>query len=122
MIEFRHKIARNAGFENYRDYTFKAMHLFDYTPTDCEAFHQGAAEVCVPVFRQLNKQRAEALGVAAEFEEGLRGGSKQDVEEGLPMAERHGLQFAGQRKDDVDTGDRQHAGRIYPACDVPASV
>ena len=26
-------------------------------------------------------QRAEALGVAAEFEEGLRGGSKQDVEE-----------------------------------------
>ena len=63
MIESRHKIARNAGFENYRDYIFKAKHRFDYTPADCEAFHQGAAEVCVPVFRQLNKQRAEALGV-----------------------------------------------------------
>ena len=63
MIEFRHKIARNAGFENYRDYMFKAKHRFDYTPADCEAFHRGAAEVCVPVFRQLNKQRAEALGV-----------------------------------------------------------
>ncbi len=63
MIEFRQKIARNAGFENYRDYTFKAKHRFDYTPADCEAFHRGAAEVCVPVFRQLNKQRAEALGV-----------------------------------------------------------
>jgi len=63
MIEFRQKIARNAGFDNYRDYMFKAKHRFDYTPADCEAFHQGAAEVCVPVFRQLNKQRAEALGV-----------------------------------------------------------
>ncbi|MCH7849645.1 MAG: M3 family oligoendopeptidase [Planctomycetes bacterium] len=63
MIEFRQKIARNAGFENYRDYIFKAKHRFDYTPADCEAFHQGAAEVCVPVFRQLNSQRAESLGV-----------------------------------------------------------
>ena len=63
MIEFRHKIARNAGFDNFRDYMFKAKHRFDYTPADCEAFHRGAAEVCVPVFRQLNKQRAEALGV-----------------------------------------------------------
>ncbi len=63
MIELRHNVARNAGFDNYRDYMFKAKHRFDYTPADCEAFHQGAAEVCVPVLRKLNKQRAEALDV-----------------------------------------------------------
>lgn len=63
MIKLRHKIAQNAGFDNYRDYIFKAKHRFDYTPADCDAFHQGAEEVCVPLFRKLNKQRAEALGV-----------------------------------------------------------
>ncbi|MCH8822584.1 MAG: M3 family oligoendopeptidase [Planctomycetes bacterium] len=63
MIKLRHKIAQNAGFDNYRDYMFKAKHRFDYTPKDCEDFHQGAEEVCVPLFRKLNKQRAEALGV-----------------------------------------------------------
>ena len=31
MIEVRHQIARNAGFDNYRDYAFKAKHRFDYT-------------------------------------------------------------------------------------------
>ena len=63
MIVLRHDIARNAGFANYRDYMFKAKHRFDYTPADCESFHRGAEEVCVPVFRELNRQRAEALGL-----------------------------------------------------------
>lgn len=65
MLTLRHDMARNAGFDNYRDYMFKAKHRFDYTPDDCEAFHQGAAEVCVPVLRELNVQRKQALGVDA---------------------------------------------------------
>jgi oligoendopeptidase F len=63
MIQLRHSIARNAGFDNYRDYMFKARHRFDYGPEDCEAFHRGAEEVCVPVFRKLNEERAEAMGL-----------------------------------------------------------
>jgi oligoendopeptidase F len=63
MIQVRHQIARNAGFENYRDYIFKAKHRFDYTPADCEAFHLAAETVCVPVMREANRHRAEALGV-----------------------------------------------------------
>ncbi|MDY7107493.1 MAG: M3 family oligoendopeptidase [Planctomycetota bacterium] len=63
MIALRHKIARNAGFDNYRDYMFKAKHRFDYTPAHCEAFHRAAEQVCVPLYRELNRQRAEALGV-----------------------------------------------------------
>ncbi len=65
MIWLRHKIARNAGFENYRDYVFKEKHRFDYTPKHCEDFHRGAEEVCVPVMRRLNEERQEALGVGA---------------------------------------------------------
>jgi oligoendopeptidase F len=63
MIRLRHQIAVNAGFDNYRDYMFKAKHRFDYTPTDCEAFHKAAEDVCVPVFRKLNAERAEALAL-----------------------------------------------------------
>lgn len=65
MIRLRHQIAENAGFETYRDYMFKAKHRFDYTPAHCEAFHEAAEQVCVPLYRELNRQRAEALGVEA---------------------------------------------------------
>ncbi|UCD74250.1 MAG: M3 family oligoendopeptidase [Phycisphaerales bacterium] len=63
MVKLRHRIAHNAGFDNYRDYIFKAMHRFDYTPGHCEAFHEAAEEVCVPLQRALNAERAKALGV-----------------------------------------------------------
>ncbi len=63
MLNLRASIARNAEFENYRDYMFKRRHRFDYTPADCEAFHRGAEQVCVPVLRQLNATRADALGL-----------------------------------------------------------
>ena len=61
MIELRAQIAGHAGFESYRDYMFKALHRFDYTPADCSAFHEAVEEVCVPLLRQLNTERAEAL-------------------------------------------------------------
>jgi len=63
MIGLRHQIAQNAGFETYREYMFKAKHRFDYTPAHCRAFHEAAEKVCVPLYRALNRQRAEALGV-----------------------------------------------------------
>jgi len=64
MIRVRTKIARNAGFDNYRDYAFKARHRFDYTPRDCEQFHAAAAEVCVPLYRKVNDDRRKALGLS----------------------------------------------------------
>ncbi len=63
MIGIRHDVAVNAGLSNYRDYMFKEKHRFDYTPEDCEAFHAAAETVCVPLLRQLNAERATALGV-----------------------------------------------------------
>src|ERR1700761_5184241 len=34
LRELRHKVALNAGFENFRDYMFQALGRFDYTPQD----------------------------------------------------------------------------------------
>jgi len=63
MIELRHQIARNAGFDDYRQYMFKAKHRFDYGPDDCIAFHNAVEQEVVPVLRQLNAERAELLGL-----------------------------------------------------------
>jgi len=63
MIVLRHEMARNAGFENYRDYRFRSLHRYDYGPEDCATFHRAAELVCVPMERRLNAARAEALGV-----------------------------------------------------------
>src|SRR5690606_18157485 len=35
LLKLRTQIAKNAGFDNYRDYMFAAMGRFDYTPQDC---------------------------------------------------------------------------------------
>src|ERR1700678_86543 len=39
QIKLREQLARNAGFDNYRDYAFQRLGRFDYTPEDCVAFH-----------------------------------------------------------------------------------
>jgi oligoendopeptidase F len=63
MVSLRDRMARNAGFPGYVDYMFQRKHRFDYTPAMCREFHRAAAEVCVPVMRRLNRQRAETLGL-----------------------------------------------------------
>ncbi len=63
MIERRDRIARNAGFEDFVGYTFKSMRRFDYTPADCERFHEACAQVIVPLMRRLDERRRQRLGV-----------------------------------------------------------
>ncbi|RMG41625.1 MAG: M3 family oligoendopeptidase [Candidatus Dadabacteria bacterium] len=63
MVQLRDRIAKNAGFSNFRDYTFEAMERFDYTPRDCEKLHQAVEEVVVPLARELVEARKKALGV-----------------------------------------------------------
>lgn len=65
MIERRHCIARNAGFNNFRDYQHQRMRRFDYTPAHCEMFQRAVEQVWVPVMRRLNARRAKSLGLAA---------------------------------------------------------
>ncbi len=63
MISLRHKVAKNAGYENYRDYIFDAKHRFDYTPKDCESFHDAVEQICVPLMRKIDQKRKETLGL-----------------------------------------------------------
>lgn len=63
LLERRHGIARNAGFDNYRDYAFRALNRFDYTPEDCEHFHRSIAEEIVPLLNELYISRRHALGL-----------------------------------------------------------
>ena len=61
----RHKVALNAGFENFRDYMFQAMGRFDYTPQDCYSFHQAIEKEIVPILHKQAKKRQEALHLDA---------------------------------------------------------
>lgn len=61
QIELRDSIARNAGFENFRDYAHVSKNRFDYTPEDCFEFHQAIEKKIMPVYNALLKQRKNDL-------------------------------------------------------------
>ena len=63
LYKIRSQIATNAGFDNYRDYQFKAMKRFDYTPEDCLAFHDAIEKYIVPVVVQDQERRKRLLGL-----------------------------------------------------------
>lgn len=64
LIKIRHQVAKNAGFENFRDYMFKAYGRFDYTPNDCFNFHEAIESEVVPILNELSNERKKQLRVA----------------------------------------------------------
>ena len=60
----RQQVARNAGFENYRDYTHQEKNRFDYRPADCERFHAAVEEVFLPALARVHRRWRDKLGVA----------------------------------------------------------
>ncbi|HLH56214.1 MAG TPA: M3 family oligoendopeptidase [Verrucomicrobiae bacterium] len=65
LVQVRHQIALNAGFDNYRDYAFRRMGRFDYSPADCESFHKAVETEVMPVVRELQAQRRDHLKLEA---------------------------------------------------------
>jgi oligoendopeptidase F len=65
LIAMRHKVALNAGFENYRDYMFQALGRFDYTAKDCYDFAEAIEKEVVPVLKEQAEKRQNALGLNA---------------------------------------------------------
>jgi len=63
LISLRQRIAKNAGFDNYRDYAFRRRERFDYSPQDCFQFHQAVEEHVVPLVRRSQEERRERLHV-----------------------------------------------------------
>lgn len=65
LIKLRDKVATNAGFKNFRDYMFKSLGRFDYTPEDCFNFHQSIQSGVVPILNDFARERKQALKVDA---------------------------------------------------------
>ena len=63
LIALRQKVAKNAGFDNYRDYIFRKKERFDYTPEDCFSYHEAVEKFIVPLMYELDKERSLGLKV-----------------------------------------------------------
>lgn len=63
LIQLRTKVAKNAGFENYRDFMFASMGRFDYSPQDCFDFHESVKTEVVPFLNEIAKDRKSKLGL-----------------------------------------------------------
>jgi oligoendopeptidase F len=63
LVKLREQIARNAGYGNYRDYAFRKLGRFDYTPEDCEKFHAAVEAEVMPMVAELQAERRRQLGV-----------------------------------------------------------
>jgi len=61
MLPLRHRIATNAGFDNFRDYSFVSKRRFDYTPTTCHDFAAGVERHVTPLVRRLLNDRKAAM-------------------------------------------------------------
>ena len=64
LLALRHQVARNAGFDNFRDFQHRRFKRFDYAPADCMTMHAAIEEHLVPIQRGLDRERAHSLGVA----------------------------------------------------------
>ena len=61
LIQKRHQVALNAGFENYRDYRFKELGRFDYTKEDCYKFHEAVRQHVLPLVNKIYEKKKEKL-------------------------------------------------------------
>ncbi|MFT4153818.1 M3 family oligoendopeptidase [Parafilimonas sp.] len=63
LVGLRDKVAKNAGFANYRDYKFVELGRFDYTKEDCFNFHEAVKLHVLPLVTQINEHKKEKLGL-----------------------------------------------------------
>ncbi len=63
LLDKRYQIATNAGFDNFRNYKFRAMGRFDYSIADCEAFHDSIYHEILPLVNELKSHRRRQLGL-----------------------------------------------------------
>ncbi|MGB9695590.1 MAG: M3 family oligoendopeptidase [Caldisericaceae bacterium] len=63
LKEIRNKEAKNAGFDNYRDYKHKEKGRFSYTPDDLMQFHKAVEDIVVPFVKERNEVRKNKLNL-----------------------------------------------------------
>jgi oligoendopeptidase F len=65
LVQKRDAIAKNAGFENYRDYKFVELGRFDYTKEDCFQFHEAVKTNILPLVDFIYDRKRQKLGLDA---------------------------------------------------------
>jgi oligoendopeptidase F len=65
MYDLRQQVAKNAGFDNFRDYAHREKNRFDYTPDDCMRFHEAVEAAVQPAVERLMRRRRAAMGLDA---------------------------------------------------------
>ncbi len=63
LLQLRHQVAQNVGYDNFRDYKFHALERFDYKIQDCLDFHESIAKEIVPIVNELNAMRKKMMDV-----------------------------------------------------------
>jgi len=64
VLALRARIAQNAGCADYREFAFRELERFDYTPGDCLRFHEAVETAVVPLVRRLQAGRRTNLSLA----------------------------------------------------------
>jgi len=63
LIAKRDQLARNAGFDNYRDYKFVELGRFDYSKEDCFHFHDAVRIHVMPLVNRIAEHQRKKLGL-----------------------------------------------------------
>ncbi|MCQ2063424.1 MAG: M3 family oligoendopeptidase [Fibrobacter sp.] len=63
LFSIRKQMAKNAHCKDFIDYIFLAKHRFDYTPKDCEDFHESIERFVLPLQKEMYKRRAKKMGL-----------------------------------------------------------
>lgn len=61
LVQKRTELAKNAGFENYRDYKFKQMGRFDYSKESCFDFHNAVEKHIVPLVKEIQQEKLNKM-------------------------------------------------------------
>lgn len=63
LFKLRKRIAANAGYDNYRDYRWKLLKRFDYSPQDSQQFRDAIAREVVPAANRIYEKLTDELGI-----------------------------------------------------------
>lgn len=63
LVQKRDQVAKNAGFDNYRDYKFADLGRFDYTKEDCFQFHDAVKNQVLPLVDFVYDRKRQKLGL-----------------------------------------------------------
>jgi oligoendopeptidase F len=63
QLQVRGQLAENAGLPGFRAFRWRQLLRFDYSPEDCDRFHQAIGAVVVPAARRVYEKRRSRLGL-----------------------------------------------------------